>query len=200
MLGGRGQGDLLHRVATQPEYPGWGYMVRQGATTIWESWSLESAVGAEDSMIMWGAIDELCWGVVLGIRGPDYYGPSTMAPGFAHVTVRPQVVGGLTAAAGSLGTVHGRLAVEWRREAEQFSLAVSLPPGVRGSVSVPALGHAAFRIEEHGALVWRQGVGADAGTPGPWPVDGITGAAAAADGAAVVFEVGSGDYRFLLRT
>ncbi len=200
VLGGRGQGDLLHRVATQPEYPGWGYMVRQGATTIWESWSLESAVGAEDSMIMWGAIDELCWGVVLGIRGPDYYGPGTMAPGFAHVTVRPQVVGGLTAAAGSLGTVRGRLAVEWRREAEQFSLGVSLPPGVRGSVSVPSLGHAAFRIEEHGALVWRQGAGADAGAPGPWPVEGITGAAAAADGAAVVFEVGSGDYRFLLRT
>ena len=196
VLANHGHGELLHRIATQTEYPGWGYMVRQGATTIWESWSLESAVGAEDSMIMWGAIDELFWGVLLGIRGPDYYGPRAMVPGFAQVAIRPQVAGDLTAAAGSLGTVHGRLAVEWRREPEQFSLAVSLPPGVRGSVSVPALGHAAFRIEEHGALVWQQ-EGAE-GSPGPWPVTGIAGAAA--DGEAVVFEVGSGDYRFLLRS
>ena len=75
-------------------------------------------------------------------------------------------------------------------------LEVSLPPGVRGSVSVPTLGHAAFRIEEHGSLVWRQD--GTAGAAGPWGVTGIAGAAAEA--AAVVFEVGSGDYRFVLRS
>jgi alpha-L-rhamnosidase len=147
-------------------------------------------------MIMWGAIDELFWGVLLGIRGPDYYGPRPLAPGFAQVEIRPQVVGDLTAAAGALKTVHGRVAVEWRREPEQFILEVSLPPGVRGKVSVPTLGLTSFRIEEHSSLVWQQDAAAAA--PGPWPVTGI--AAAAAEAAAVAFEVGSGDYRFVLRS
>ena len=196
VLPSHGHGELLHRIATQTEYPGWGYMVRQGATTIWESWSLESGVGAEDSMIMWGAIDELFWGVLLGIRGPDYYGRRLLTPGFAQVEVRPQVVGDLSAVAGALRTVHGRVAVEWRREPERFILAVSLPPGVRGSVSVPTLGHAAFRIEEHGSLVWRQD--GTAAAPATWGVTGVAGAWA--EGTAVVFEVGSGDYRFVLRS
>ena len=188
--------ELLCRVATRPEYPGWGYMVRQGATTIWESWSLESAVGAEDSMIMWGAVDELFWGVLLGIEGPDYYGPRAMTPGFAQVRIRPQVVGNLDAAAGSINTVHGRIGVDWLREPTGLRLEVSLPPGVRGSVSVPTLGLAAFRIEEHGAELWRQQ--GDAASPGAWPVTGIAGGAA--EDRAVTFEVGSGDYRFLLRS
>ena len=195
VLGNRGHADLLHRIATQTEYPGWGYMVQQGATTVWESWSLESGVGAEDSMIMWGAIDELFWGVLLGIRGPDYYGPRPLAPGFARVEIRPQVVGNLTSASGALQTVHGRIAVAWRRDDEQFTLDLSLPPGVRGNVRVPALGRSAFRIEEHGSLIWRQdGVAAE---PGPWPLVGVAGSVAVDGG--VEFEVGSGDYRFVLR-
>lgn len=125
VLGHHGHAELLHRMATRTEYPGWGYMVRQGATTIWESWSLESGVGAEDSMIMWGAVDELIWGVLLGIRGPDYYGPRRMASGFAQVEIRPRVVGDLTAAAGSLNTLYGRIAVAWRRAAGAPPLAAT---------------------------------------------------------------------------
>ena len=40
-----GQGDVLYDLVGTRSYPGWGYMVEQGATTIWESWSLQSTVG-----------------------------------------------------------------------------------------------------------------------------------------------------------
>jgi alpha-L-rhamnosidase len=137
----------------------------------------------------------LFWGVLLGIRGPDYYGPRPLAPGFARVEICPQVVGDLTAAAGTVNTVHGRVAVAWERDGEQLTLEVSVPPGMRGTVSVPTLGRTEFRIEEHGSPVWRQD-GA-AASPVPWPVAGIAGAALA-DGA-VSFDVGSGDYKFAMR-
>ena len=53
-----GRGDVLYRVATATDYPGWGYMVRQGATTIWEAWGgvQNGFIGhnsGEDSMPMW---------------------------------------------------------------------------------------------------------------------------------------------------
>jgi alpha-L-rhamnosidase len=31
--------DLAFSVATQTTYPSWGYMVENGATTLWEHWS-----------------------------------------------------------------------------------------------------------------------------------------------------------------
>src|ERR1035438_9533917 len=34
-LSDNGQADLAYKIATQKTYPGWGYMVEQGATTVW---------------------------------------------------------------------------------------------------------------------------------------------------------------------
>jgi len=33
-----GKGDVAYAIATQTTYPGWGYMISKGATTIWERW------------------------------------------------------------------------------------------------------------------------------------------------------------------
>ena len=93
--------------------------------------------------------------------------------------------------------MRGRVAVSWERTAEAvtpleaFALQVTLPAGTRGRVTVPTLDLPAFRIDEHGAPVWRHG---SARAPRPWQVEGV-GAATSEDGG-VTFELGSGDYRF----
>jgi len=33
-----GRADLAYRLATQTTYPSWGYMIKEGATTLWERW------------------------------------------------------------------------------------------------------------------------------------------------------------------
>ena len=38
-----GQGDLAFKIATQTTYPGWGYMISKGATTVWELWNGDTA-------------------------------------------------------------------------------------------------------------------------------------------------------------
>ena len=186
-----GRGELLQRMAMQTTYPGWGYMVAQGATTIWEGWSLEWIAASEDSMMMFAGITELFWGTLLGIEGPDYYGPRATAPGFDEVRIRPRLLGELTRAEGSIRTVRGRIAVGWERAEEGLTLKVTLPAGMRGRVTVPTLGLPAYRIDEHGAPVWRHGT---TRAPRPWAVDGVGAAVEDADG--VTFELGSGDYRF----
>src|ERR1044072_6273005 len=42
-LSDTGHADLAYRIATQRTYPGWGYMVDQGATTIWGLWKGNTA-------------------------------------------------------------------------------------------------------------------------------------------------------------
>ena len=44
-----GRADLAYTIATQKTYPGWGYMVEKGATTIWELWNGDTADPAMNS-------------------------------------------------------------------------------------------------------------------------------------------------------
>jgi alpha-L-rhamnosidase len=39
-----GNVGLAFKIATNDTYPSWGYMVRKGATTIWELWNGDTAI------------------------------------------------------------------------------------------------------------------------------------------------------------
>ena len=185
-LAALGHGDVMYRAATVPTYPGWGYMIRQGATTIWEAWGLGN--GAE-SMIMWATIDEFLYTDLAGIQGPEYYGPRTMEPGFRRLRICPRVLGGLKYARASIRTVRGVVSSSWKRDGRSLTLDVSLPANSDGKVSVPKIGLTKVVVTEGGNVVWKNG----AYRPG---VAGITGARDSAD--YVTFDVGSGDYAFEL--
>jgi hypothetical protein len=40
-----GRPDLAYELATQTSYPGWGYMIENGATTLWEIWQNKTGPG-----------------------------------------------------------------------------------------------------------------------------------------------------------
>ena len=48
-LSDNGGAELAYRIATQKTYPGWGYMIGKGATTIWELWNGDTADPAMNS-------------------------------------------------------------------------------------------------------------------------------------------------------
>ena len=47
-----GYTDLAYRVVVQPNLPGWGYWIRQGATTLWEGWK----AGPSYNHVMFGDV------------------------------------------------------------------------------------------------------------------------------------------------
>ncbi|MDE0140355.1 MAG: family 78 glycoside hydrolase catalytic domain [Caldilineaceae bacterium] len=184
-----GQGEVLYDLVATPSYPGWGFMVEQGATTIWESWSLQSTVGAAESMIMWASIDEFFYNDLAGIKGPDYHGPGFMTPGFSEIHIEPHTLGDLEHAGATLKTVRGELASRWRRSDHSLSLEVTIPVNSTARVSVPTLGLSNISVREGGNTIWQD----NAYLPGG---DGITFAVARAE--YIDVEVGSGSYRFEL--
>ncbi len=184
-----GQGEVLYNLVATRTYPGWGYMVEQGATTIWESWSLESTVGSAESMIMWASIDEFFYNDLAGIKGPDYHGPGYMTPGFREIHIEPHPLGDLEHAGACIKTVRGSISSHWRRADQSITLAVTIPVNCRARVSVPALELKHVVVTEGGEVIWQD----SAYVAG---VAGITSGSASAD--YVTFEVGSGDYCFAL--
>lgn len=186
----RGYGDLLYRVVNQTTYPGWGFMVAQGATTIWESWSLVAGCGNSESMIMWATIDEFFYHDLAGISGPEYYGDTDSAPGFQDIHIKPLVPEGLNFVKASIMTVRGKIASEWKRNGNSLTLSVTLPVNSAGTVSVPKIGLKNVTITESGNPVWANNAFASGSA-------GITSGSDTDD--YVTFAVGSGSYSFQLK-
>ncbi len=184
-----GCGDLMYRVVNQTTYPGWGFMVAQGATTIWESWSLLSRCGNSESMIMWATIDEFFYHDLAGISAPEYYGSTDIEPGFRQIHIRPHVLGDLKHAKASIMTVRGCVTSAWERDGNSLALQVTLPVNCEAKVSVPKMGLKSVTITESDKQVWTDGVF----------TDGVEGIVSGADtGEHVTFCVGSGSYDFRL--
>jgi alpha-L-rhamnosidase len=120
--------DLIFEMTNQTSFPGWGYMLEQGATTAWESWS-GGGSRIHDTLISIGA-----W-FLQGIGGIQI---DERAPGFRHVLLKPAVVGDLQFANTSYDSIRGRIASNWRRQGSDLSVDVTIPPGVTATLWLPA--------------------------------------------------------------
>jgi alpha-L-rhamnosidase len=179
----------MYRVATQTTYPGWGFMASQGATTIWESWSLVAGCGNAESMIMWATIDEFFYNDLAGIKGPEYYGPDYAPGGFRMIEIEPHALGDLQFARASIRTVRGMISSNWRKTDRGIRLEVVIPVGSRAKVSLPKMSLGDVTVAEGGQVVWKQGDYAGG-------AEGIS--AGCETDRHVTFEVGGGKYCFEL--
>lgn len=174
--------DLAYELATQTTYPSWGYMVENGATTLWELWQNKTGPSMNShNHPMFGSIGAWFYNALAGIN------PDPEKPGFERIVIAPQVVRDLQWAAGSLDTVRGRVSSSWRRADDGLRLEVGIPVGSEAEVRIPKLGLAAAVVSESGRVIWKDG-GYLSGAPGIISVqDG---------GGVLVVRMGSGDYVF----
>ncbi|PYT31517.1 MAG: hypothetical protein DMG57_04900, partial [Acidobacteria bacterium] len=123
-LSENGSGDLALKIATQTTYPGWGYMIEKGATTIWELWNGDTADPAMNSgnhVMQIGDLGVWLYEYLAGIRSDPEH------PGFKHAIIRPYPVEGLTFVRASHKSLYGTIRSNWKREAHGFALEVSVP-------------------------------------------------------------------------
>jgi len=174
-LSDNGQVDLAYKIATQKTYPGWGYMVEQGATTVWELWNgntADPAMNSGNHVMQIGDLAVWMYEYLAGIRAD----PEN--PGFKHAIIHPYPAGDLTFVKATHKTMYGALNSSWKRDKGQFTLEVTVPANTTATVWVPAKDAAA--VTESGRK--------PAAVKGVKFVRGEAGAA--------VFEVESGAYRF----
>ena len=122
-----GRDDLILGIYQKKDYPGWGYMVEQGATTLWEQWNghwsqLHSCFTSADNWLYHG---------LAGIR------PDPKHPGFKNVIIQPAVVGDITWVKASHDGPYGRISSQWKREGKQFTLDLVIPPNSTATVHMP---------------------------------------------------------------
>ena len=72
-----GHADLAYTLATQTKYPSWGFMLENGATSMWEHWALAARSRGHYFL---GTVDDWFFHHVGGIRTTDGYRSITIAP------------------------------------------------------------------------------------------------------------------------
>lgn len=119
--------ELMYDILKQRDYPGYLYMIDNGATTTWESWN------ADRSRVhnCYNGIGTWFYQALGGIV------PDEDAPGCAHLTIDPQYADHLDWAQASRETPYGRVRTRWQRTAEGIRLYVELPVGVTATLRLP---------------------------------------------------------------
>jgi alpha-L-rhamnosidase len=139
-----GRDDLAFDIVNQKTFPGWGYMLAQGATTLWEHWEPSDNVYSHNHP-MFGSVSEWFYKDLGGII------PAPDAVGFNKIIFRPQPVGDVTWVNTSYNSARGKIICDWKRDGHDFQLLVRVPVGASAVVELPAKDQNS--LKEHGAPV-----------------------------------------------
>jgi len=119
--------DLAYTMVNQTTYPGWGWMLGQGATTIWEQWDgLNSQI--HDTFLTVG------WWLLQALGGIQ---PDETAPGFRNVLIRPGIGPGLEYARAEYRSIRGPIVSAWRVNGGRLELEVQIPANTTATVRIP---------------------------------------------------------------
>ena len=122
-----GMGDLAYTIMNQRDFPGFGWWIEQGATTLWESWNGD----ASRNHPMFGG--GLTWFSRV-LAGVDTY-PD--APGYRHVIIRPIPAPQLDDVCYTVDTPYGKLSSHVSHDGKDVRLEVTIPFGSTATVYVP---------------------------------------------------------------
>ncbi len=119
--------DLMYSMLKKREYPGYLYMIDNGATATWEHWD-----GSRSRIHnCYNGIGSWFYEALGGIRADENY------PAWQRLTIEPQIPAGITWANTTKETPFGTLSVKWSLEKEILELSVTIPVGCTASVTVP---------------------------------------------------------------
>lgn len=163
-----GRNDLIYSMVSQTDYPSWGYMKDNDATTLWEMWEKELPGHSllHSSFLYPGA-----WYVdgVAGIKAIE--------PGYAKFVIEPPLEDDtdIDWARAEYESPSGLIRSSWKRENGRFSISITVPPNTICVLKLdPEEAHV---VKEREDIVVRKGIKKDKVTfeigSGTYKFDGL---------------------------
>lgn len=138
--------DYAYRLLLNEKMPGWIYMPKSNATTVWEAWegNTTSAKGiASLNHYSKGAVCEWLLKTMAGItiQGENKY------------LLSPRPGSGVSFASGSYDSVYGKVSSSWKRDGEKIIYSFTIPANTTAEVVLPSgrkeeLGAGTYTFEE----------------------------------------------------
>lgn len=121
--------ELAYKLLKNEEMPGWLFMPKMGATTIWESWEGEFGQGGIASMNHYskGACVEWLFTTMCGIN----------VEGKNHFVIAPKPGGEFDHAKASYDSVFGKVESGWKMKNGKYEFHIVIPSNCTATVSLP---------------------------------------------------------------
>ncbi|RXK87456.1 alpha-rhamnosidase [Filimonas effusa] len=171
-----GKAELAYGMATQKTYPSLGYMIENGATSIWELWNGNTAapkMNSQNHVMMLGDLFIWYFEHLAAIRA------DARETGFKKVIMKPKRMGDLSAVNATYRSNYGEVKSDWKQVGASFFWNITVPPNTTAVVYLPVA--PGEKVYEAGKLV----TGKEEGILSTKPITGR-----------LVLNVGSGNYSF----
>ena len=127
-----GYADTLVKLLKNREYPGWGFMLEHGATTVWERWERNAQTDMHSyDHPMFAGYDGFFCNYLAGIRTEE------CENAFSDIVLSPCFAQGIDWTEGSLETVRGKISVRWERCGERIRIYAEVPGNTTAMLKVP---------------------------------------------------------------
>lgn len=131
-----GKSEAAFTLASNTTYPSWGYMIKNGATAIWELWNGNTAdpkMNSQNHIMLLG--DLLIW------MFEDVGGIKALEPGFREIEMKPAFESGLKYADASYQSVHGEIKSNWSLKNGKLSWRITVPANTSAVIYIPEEDH-----------------------------------------------------------
>ncbi|XOV92427.1 MAG: family 78 glycoside hydrolase catalytic domain [Bacteroidota bacterium] len=123
--------DSVFKIVNSTEFPGWGFMIDNGATTLWETWK-ESDNVYSNCHPMFGSVTEWYYRWLAGIR------PIEDSPGFSEFLLNPTTPLGLESVNCTYHSPKGAIVSNWKRtNPGEYQYVFIIPEGAKAHVRIP---------------------------------------------------------------
>jgi len=126
-----GRHDLACALADRKTFPSWGWMLENGATTLWETWKQSDDTFSHNHP-MFGSISAWFIRHLGGIQCAED------AVGFDRIVIRPQTGCGLTWVKSSHRSARGLIESNWKITDAGTDFEIVIPPDTTATVELPA--------------------------------------------------------------
>lgn len=127
-----GRPDLALKIASSETYPSWGYMAKNGATTIWELWNgntADPAMNSGNHVMLLGDLIVWFYEYLGGIR--------PLEPGYKQIELKPYPISSLDWVKCSYDSPYGKIVSDWKVSDGKFEWTVEIPQGTSAKAFLP---------------------------------------------------------------
>lgn len=126
-LSDNGYAELAFEVATQRTCPSWGWWIQNGATTLFETWKIETETLSRNH-VMFGEINAWFFITLGGINVDENN------PGFINVVVKPHFVRSLNNFKAEYDSINGLIISSWKRINNLIVFDLTIPANCSASL------------------------------------------------------------------
>ncbi|WP_285054713.1 family 78 glycoside hydrolase catalytic domain [Pedobacter ginsengisoli] len=128
VLSQNGRDDIAYQIMNQKDFPGFGYLLDDKNSTLWESWNGDGS----HCHPMFGSVVEWFYSGIAGIKADP------ASAGMKHFIIEPQPLEDLNYCKSSYNSLFGKIRSEWKKDKEKnLEVLIEVPENTSATFVLP---------------------------------------------------------------